>query len=42
VHLIPPTIDPKTPNDGEKSIFVHAADLHLDTPFEGVAGPAPF
>jgi len=21
--------------------FVHAADLHLDTPFEGVAGPAP-
>lgn len=21
--------------------FIHAADLHLDTPFEGVAGPAP-
>ena len=21
--------------------FVHAADLHLDTPFQGVAGPAP-
>jgi DNA repair exonuclease SbcCD nuclease subunit len=21
--------------------FVHAADLHLDTPFQGIAGPAP-
>ena len=21
--------------------FIHAADLHLDTPFQGVAGPAP-
>ena len=21
--------------------FIHAADLHLDTPFEGIAGPAP-